>query len=345
MTKAHAGILESDDAQAAEEKLAQGVARLGLARSAPGSRATCGRSSASAREPPQDDRRNESFAAWRRFFEALAEQRPLVLVFEDLHWADDGCSDFIDHLADWATDVAILVVCTTRPELSSGASLGRREAQRGDDLAFPCSGSPRARAPARSAGRQRHPGDHLSRAAATRSTRRSTPGCSNQRGNARYRPPDSVQGMIAARLDTCSSEKTLVQDAAVLGKVFWIGAGPGVAARPCRRSPPAHALERKEFIRRERRSLADETAYVFRHILVRDVAYGQIPGRAESRSTGRPRTGSTRWRRRREDLADVVAHHYVSALELEQAMGRRSEPPAERARVALPATPATARER
>ena len=43
----------------------------------------------------------EAFAAWRRFFEALAEERPLVLVFEDLHWADDDLLDFIEHLADW----------------------------------------------------------------------------------------------------------------------------------------------------------------------------------------------------------------------------------------------------
>ena len=43
----------------------------------------------------------EAFAAWRRFFEALAEEHPLVLVFEDVQWADDGLLDFIEHLADW----------------------------------------------------------------------------------------------------------------------------------------------------------------------------------------------------------------------------------------------------
>src|SRR5947199_22317 len=63
------------------------------------------------------DRRGEAFAAWRRFLEALAERSPLVLVFEDLHWADDGLLDFVDHLVDWAGDVPLLVVCTARPEL------------------------------------------------------------------------------------------------------------------------------------------------------------------------------------------------------------------------------------
>ena len=64
-----------------------------------------------------DDRGVEAFAAWRRFFEELAAQRPLVLVFEDLQWADDGLLDFVDALVDWVSDVPMLVVCTARPEL------------------------------------------------------------------------------------------------------------------------------------------------------------------------------------------------------------------------------------
>src|SRR2546423_1346373 len=60
---------------------------------------------------------SESFSAWRSYLEALAETRPLVLVFEDLHWADDGLLDFVDQLADWARGASILVLCTARPEL------------------------------------------------------------------------------------------------------------------------------------------------------------------------------------------------------------------------------------
>ena len=61
--------------------------------------------------------RGERFAAWRRFFEALAEQRPTVLVFEDLHWADDDLLDFVDHLVDWARACRCSSSCTARPEL------------------------------------------------------------------------------------------------------------------------------------------------------------------------------------------------------------------------------------
>ncbi|TML47349.1 MAG: hypothetical protein E6G20_08650 [Actinobacteria bacterium] len=63
------------------------------------------------------DRRGEAFAAWRRFLEALAEERPLVLVLEDLHWADEGLLDFVDELVDWLSGVPLLVVCSARPEL------------------------------------------------------------------------------------------------------------------------------------------------------------------------------------------------------------------------------------
>ena len=60
--------------------------------------------------------RDEAFAAWRRYFEALAEPAPLVLVFEDLHWADEGLLDFIDHIADWAMERPMVLLCTARPE-------------------------------------------------------------------------------------------------------------------------------------------------------------------------------------------------------------------------------------
>src|SRR5207244_1641280 len=63
------------------------------------------------------DRRGEAFAAWRRFLESLAEHHTLVLVFEDLHWADDGLLDFVDELVDWLSGVRLLVVCSARPEL------------------------------------------------------------------------------------------------------------------------------------------------------------------------------------------------------------------------------------
>src|SRR2546423_6339183 len=115
-----------------------------------------------------------------------------------------------------------------------------------------------------------------------------------ERGAAEELPlAETVQGIISARLDALSpEEKALLQDASVHGKVFWAGAlvnGDAAARRLVEER--LHGLERKEFVQRARRSsVAGETEYAFRHLLLRDVAYGQIPraARAERHRRGGP---------------------------------------------------------
>ena len=116
IVKAHAGILESDDSATAEEKLDAMVETLAQD---DGEREWLARHTRPlvGLEGTERSEREEAFAAWRRLIEAAAEQRTLVLVFEDLHWADDGLLDFVDHLAEWATTVPLLIVGTARPEL------------------------------------------------------------------------------------------------------------------------------------------------------------------------------------------------------------------------------------
>ena len=75
--------------------------------------------------------REELFAAWRLFFERLAERDPVVLVFEDMHWADDGLLDFLEQLLDWSAEHPIFVCCFARPELAERrAGLAGRGRQR-----------------------------------------------------------------------------------------------------------------------------------------------------------------------------------------------------------------------
>jgi predicted ATPase len=104
-----AGILEDDTPGQAQTKLAQTI--TGLMTSTPEAdwvaRHVSALAGAGGSVPTGGERRSEAFAAWRQFFEALAGQRPLVLVFEDLHWADDGLLDFVDYLADWAGGGAV----------------------------------------------------------------------------------------------------------------------------------------------------------------------------------------------------------------------------------------------
>ncbi len=144
-------------------------------------------------------------------------------------------------------------------------------------------------------------------------------------GDGELRLPESLQGIIAARLDALSAEeKALVQDAAVMGKVFWPGALAALGGRERWALEEAlHVLERKQFVRRERRSsVAGETQYAFLHLLVRDVAYGQIP-RAQRAEKHRL---AAEWIEslasdRSEDRAEMLAHHYLAALELVGAAG------------------------
>jgi class 3 adenylate cyclase/tetratricopeptide (TPR) repeat protein len=349
MVKAEAGILETDtDGEAAvkvdrsvtelivEEDEQHWVARhlrplIGLAQER-------GASSEAMEDGP---------AAWRRFLEALAERRPTVLVFEDLHWADDGLLGFLDELIDWIRDVPLVVLCTARPEL-----LARRPDWGGGKL----NATTLALAPlsdeetavllaglldrsvlpaelqsallARAGGNPLY-AEEFARMAADRSVIDLTAA----------ELPGSVQGIIAARLDGLDPEdKSLLQDAAVVGKTFWVGAVAAMGGRtPGDLERRLHDLERGRFVRRSRRSsVGGETEYAFLHLLVRDVAYGQIPrgARGEKHREAADWIGSLGGDRL-EDRAELLAHHYRSALDLTRAAGMDTTAFEEPARLAL----------
>ncbi len=286
-----------------------------------------------------DDRRATAFAAWRRFLEALAEQRPLVLVFEDLHWADESLLDFVDELVDWVSDTPLLVVATARPEL-----LERRPAWGGGKLnattiaLTPLSDEQTAQLvshlldrPVLEASSQRA---LLERAGGNPLYAEQYVELFRERGQAEGLPlPETLQGLIAARLDELSTEeKTLLQEASVVGKVFWTSALASDA-----RDVPAvlHTLERKGFVRRQKRSSVEgESELAFAHALVRDVAYGQI-ARADRADRHRRVAEWIESLGRHDDHAEMLAHHWRTALELARAAGQEDAGADERARRAL----------
>ncbi len=285
------------------------------------------------------DRRGAAFSAWRRFLEAMAEQRPLVLVFEDLHWADDSLLDFVDELVDWLTDVPLLVIATARPEL-----LERRPGWGGGKLdattlaLTPLSDDQTALLlahllgrPVLEAGSQRA---LLERAGGNPLYAEQFAELYVERGSTdELELPETLQGIIAARLDGLpDDEKQLLGDAAVVGKVFWASAldrEPGAALAGL------HSLERKGFVRRQRRSSVEgESELAFAHALVRDVAYGQIP-RADRASRHRRVAEWIESLGRPEDHAEMLAYHWRSALDLAHASGQSDPELAGRACVAL----------
>jgi class 3 adenylate cyclase/tetratricopeptide (TPR) repeat protein len=341
MVKAQAGILDTDSGEEASAKLEEAAASvtgddagwvaahllpmIGLGEGADVS----------------EERRVEAFAAWRRFFEGLAEQRPLVLVFEDMHWADEGLFDFVDHLVDWAGGSPMLVVCTARPEL-----MERRPTWGGGKLnattlvLSPLGDADAARLLASLIGQAVLPAETqtalLTRAGGNPLYAEQYVRMFVERGSAADLPlPENVQGIIAARLDVLpADEKAVLQDAAVLGKVFWPGALLAIGSN----APEAflHSLERKEFVRRERRSsVGGETEHAFRHMLVRDVAYGQIPRAERAQKHRRAAEWIEALSERTDAVAEMLAHHYASALEFARVSGQDTNELADRARHAL----------
>ncbi len=145
--------------------------------------------------------------------------------------------------------------------------------------------------------------------------------------------PETLQGIIAARLDGLpESEKSLLQDAAVVGKVFWASS---IGREPDAATASLHSLERKGFVRRQRRSsLEGESEFAFAHALVRDVSYGQIP-RADRAERHRAVAEWIDGLGRPEDHAEMLAYHWSSALELVRAAGGDDDELVERTRLAL----------
>ena len=339
IVKAHAGILESDDSEAASAKLEQTVPE-GIDREWMAQRLLplIGVDMSSQAE------REELFAAWRGFLETVAEQTPTVLVFEDLHWADDGMLAFLEHLADRAEGVPLLIVGTARPELferHSSFAAGLHNINRinlapltDEETASLISSlldSPEIPAELQQPITERSEGNPLYAEEFVRLLQDQgllvqVEGSWRLRSGAEVPLPDSIQALIAARLDTLPVErKSMLADAAVVGKVFWAGAVAEMGDRDLSDVIDAmRELSRKELVRPARRSsMAGEAEYAFWHVLTRDVAYGQLPRPSRvARHVAAATWLEARAGERVEDISDVLAHHYGTALELSRAAGQ-----------------------
>ena len=299
----------------------------------------------------------ELFAAWCRYLESVAQRGPTVLVFEDLHWADPAFLGFLEHLAGRATQVPLLILATTRPELfdtrpdfQAGfpnattirlAPLSEDQTTRlvagllstlavPDELAKPL---------LKRAGGNPLFAEEYVRLIQDQDLVEHVDGQVRLRPGADLPLPSSVHAVLSARLDTLPPDhKALLADAAVLGKVFWVGAVAALSGAPdAEVTGVMKDLARNELIRPVRSSsMAGQAEYTFWHVLMRDVAYAQLP-RAWRAAR---HAAAADWIEelagdRAEDFADVLAHHAGTALDLAVQTG--DEVLAERVR------PATAR--
>ena len=274
--------------------------------------------------------REAFFSALRGVIQAAATRRPLVLAFEDIHWADDGMLDAIEHLAQWVR-APLLVICLARDELlerRAGWGGGRRNvtqlfleplaAEHTRELVatlLPSAGSDGAR-----------PTEDVVAAVAERSggnplfAEEMVRRLAEEETTAPDELPDTVQAVLAARLDALDPfERRLVQHAAVVGRTFWEGSLAELAEEEGRNlSQTLAALQEKDLLAAGAEGLlADERELAFKHVLIRDVAYGMLPKAVRCRrhfEVGRfleERAGD-----RSHEVVALLAEHYGRAAAL-----------------------------
>jgi tetratricopeptide (TPR) repeat protein len=294
------------------------------------------------------DVRTTVHAAWRSFFSALAGDGPVLAIVEDIHWAEPPLLDLLEDLADRVQGPAMFV-CPSRPDLlgtrpawgggrrnTSSVSLdplGVDDAERLighlleiDDLP----GSVRAAVLARAEGNPFFLEEIIRRlideglVVLEQGRWRATAGITE------VEIPDTVQAVLAARIDLLDAEdRRVLQAASVVGRVFWPGPVASLvgAARPSDLDERLRRLEERELVQsRLGSSLAGQPELIFKHILTRDVAYASIPRReraAAHRTVGAwiERTAGDRVR----EFVELLAHHYGTAVTLQAETGEVDE--------------------
>ncbi|MGZ4151064.1 MAG: ATP-binding protein [Actinomycetota bacterium] len=338
--KAQCEIFEDDPVDVASKKADEATRELfGDETVAPQIRALVGAGEARSS-------REDLFDAWRRFLERLAARYPLVVVLDDIHWADDGLLDFVEHVADWAQG-PITIVTTARPELLEARRTwggGKRNAASiyldplsRDEGAAMIEDLLSADVPEklkraildRSEGNPLYV-EEIVRKLIDDGVLRATEATKWEvaRPVAEIVLPRSVQALIAARLDGLpDDEKSVLQDAAVVGRVFWIGAVAELTGRPAAEVREALGrLRVKEIVvPHEPSSFSEELEFAFRHNLIRDGAYDSLPKTLRAdKHAGVASWAQTRAGDRAEELAELVATHLLEALRYLGELGEAS---------------------
>ncbi len=340
--KAQCEIFEDDAAEVAAKKADSAVRELfGDEGVGPQIRALVGAGE------PRGLSREDLFEAWRRFLERLAARYPLVVVLDDLQWADEGLLDFVEHVADWAQG-PIMLVATARAELfetrptwgggkRNAASIyldplteAEGEAMLDDLLPGPLSPQLKHTIVERSEGNPLYVEEIVRKLiddGVLRATEASRWEVALPVEDVEL--PRSVQGLIAARLDGLpEDEKVVLQDAAVVGRVFWVGAVADLTGRGVGEVRDAVGrLRVKELVvPHDPSSFSDEHEFSFRHNLIRDGAYESLPKTLRAdKHAGVARWAEQRAGDRADEIAELIATHLLEALRYLEELGETGE--------------------
>jgi class 3 adenylate cyclase/tetratricopeptide (TPR) repeat protein len=305
-------------------------------------------------DPPPAGGREVLFAAWRIFFERIAERGTTVLLFEDLQWADTGLLDFIDHMLEWSRGRPIVVIGLTRPDLFDRRPDWGTAHRNATTLALePLSatamremldalvpGLPEAAAQqilARADGMPLYAVELLRALIADGHLERAGEAYRVVGEIGALAVPETLRSLIGARLDSLvPADRTLLQEAAVLGQSFVASSLAAVSGREVDELEAAlRGLVRRELLTVQLDPRSPERGqYAFVQSLTREVAYGTL-GRRERRS--RHLAAARHFEAMGDDeLASALAAHYVAAYEA-SSEGAEAQAVAAQARLALKA--------
>jgi tetratricopeptide (TPR) repeat protein len=277
------------------------------------------------------DAPEETFWAIRRLLERMAQERPLILGFDDLQWADETLLDLIEYLVGWMVDTPLLIVCLARPELlerrptwlvvpeSITIRLEPLSQQESEELLDVLRGKTEASPDVLAAIAAAAEGNPLfveQMFAMIKEGGEST---------AELSIPATIHALLAARLDRLEpEERALLERASVIGKEFWRGAVAHLSPPEERASVGTHLLTlvRKELIRPYRSIFRWEDAFRFRHILIRDEAYIGIA--KETRAELHERFAG--WlektaRERTSEIEEILGYHLEQAFQYRRELG------------------------
>jgi len=263
--------------------------------------------------------------AVREVMARLADVQPMILLFEDIHWAEPPLLDLVEYIAD-SVRAPLLILCLARPELldtTPGWGGGRVRSTSieleplSDDesdvlvrnLVAQLTGTAGEQPPVL-------PDDVLDRAEGNPLFVEETIRMLVERHDDVDRIPDTLQALIAARIDNLAPEgKALLQRAAVIGRIFWWSALEHLS--PDVEAPETHLgdlLQRELLLREPRSSISGETAYRFKHLLIKEVAYAGMS--KVSRAQYHARFADWLSERAGDDLVEIRAYHLDQSVEL-----------------------------
>ncbi len=269
--------------------------------------------------------RSQQEIAWavREWAEQMAQTQPLVLVFEDIHWAEEPLLELIEHLAAWVRSAPLLLLCLARPELldlrpgwgggklrATAIELEPLLSSESEELAAALLAEHELPADVVEAVLDKTEGNPLFVEETIRMLMQDNGGAPSSR------IPDTLQALIAARIDRLQpDEKLLLQRAAVIGRTFWANSVAALLPDEVDVAALLDDLLLRDFIVREQRSsITGEEAYRFKHVLIKEVAYAGLA--KSSRADLHRRFAAWLHGRVGEELTEIRGYHLDQACRM-----------------------------